>query len=45
MPASMLASQLAALEPPAPDEDAVEVGIDATPAEIADRALSALGLD
>jgi gluconokinase len=45
MPASMLASQLAALEPPAPDEDAVEVGIDPTPAEIADRALSALGLD
>lgn len=44
MPASMLASQLATLEPPGPDEDAVQVGIDAAPAEIADRALAALAL-
>ena len=44
MPASMLASQLATLEPPGPDEDAVSVGIDATPEVIADRALRALGL-
>jgi gluconokinase len=45
MPASMLASQLATLEPPGSDEDAVEIGIDGTPAEIAARALSALGLN
>lgn len=38
----MLASQLADLEPPALDEAAVTVSIDATPAEIVDAILAAL---
>ncbi len=41
MPASLLDSQFAALEPPGPGE-AITVGIDGTPAEIAQRALNAL---
>ena len=34
MPASLLQSQLDTLEPPQPDEGAVEIGIDASPEEI-----------
>lgn len=44
MPASMLASQLDTLERLEPDEDGVVIPIDATPTEIAERALRALGL-
>lgn len=42
MPASLLRSQFEALEPPA---DATVVDIDATPDEIADRVIIALGLN
>lgn len=41
--AGMLASQLADLEPPAPDEAAVIVPIEGTPAEIVDAVLAAIG--
>jgi len=42
MPASLLDSQLAALERPTPDERPIVVGIDATPEEIAERIVTAL---
>jgi gluconokinase len=42
-PAAMLASQFAALEPPAADEDVIEIGIDRTPAEIVDAIIAATG--
>jgi gluconokinase len=42
MPASLLRSQFAALEPLGPDEDSVTVPVDAGPAEIAGRAIAAL---
>jgi gluconokinase len=42
MPASLLESQFAALQPLAPDEDSVTVPVDAEPAVIAERAISAL---
>lgn len=44
MPPSLLASQFAALEPLGDDEDGVEVDVSATPDEVIDRALAALGL-
>jgi gluconokinase len=44
MPASLLPSQLAALEPLRADEDGVTVVVDAAPDVIADRTLEALGL-
>jgi gluconokinase len=42
MPASLLASQLATLEPLQPDEPGTTVGAQTTPAEVADRILAAL---
>jgi gluconokinase len=42
-PPAMLASQLAALEPPAIDEGVIEVDIDRTPAEIVDAIIAATG--
>ena len=42
MPASLLASQFEALEEPVADEHAITVSIDATPDEIAGRALAEL---
>jgi gluconokinase len=45
MPASLLASQLGALEPPAADECAVVVDIAAPPAEIVAAIIAALGLN
>jgi len=42
MPATLLDSQLAALERPTPDERPIVVGIDATPEEIASRIVTAL---
>jgi gluconokinase len=45
MPASLLDSQLADLEPPDPDEQAIEIGIGARPAGQADAIVAALGLD
>jgi gluconokinase len=42
-PPAMLASQLAALEPPALDEGVIEVDIDRTPAEIVDAIIAATG--
>jgi gluconokinase len=44
MPSSLLPSQLATLEPLAPDEDGVVVDIGASPEAVADDALRALGL-
>ena len=44
MPASMLTSQMATLEPLTADEDGVSVDIDGTPTEIVQRALLALDL-
>lgn len=44
MPASLLGSQLAALEPLQPDEPGVGVQTAGTPVDVADRALAALGL-
>lgn len=41
--AEMLATQFADLEPPAPDEAAITVGIEGTPAEIVDAVIAALG--
>lgn len=45
MPQSLLPSQLATLEPLAPDEDGVIVGTDVPIDEVVDRALAALGSD
>ena len=42
MPATLLDSQLAALERPTPDERPIVVGIDATPEEIASRIVTSL---
>jgi gluconokinase len=44
MPAALLRSQLDALEEPEPDERAIVVSIDATPAEIAAAIVAGLGL-
>jgi gluconokinase len=44
MPASLLPSQLAALEPLRSDEDGVTIVVDAAPDVIADRTIEALGL-
>ena len=44
MPASLLPSQFATLEPLAEGEDGVVVLVDVPPEEVADRALAALGL-
>ena len=43
MPASLLASQFATLEPPAKDENAIDVPIAATPEIVADEAMEKLG--
>ena len=40
-PSAMLASQFAALEPPAADEGVIEIGIDRTPTEIVDAIIAA----
>ncbi len=45
MPASLLPSQLAALEPLQPDEAGVEVPIGLAPEAVVDQALAALGLE
>lgn len=45
MPASLLDSQFAALEPPDPDEDAVTVDITGSPAREADEIISRLHLE
>ena len=42
MPAGLLASQFEALEPPAPEEGAIVVAIDAPPPVVAERILAAL---
>ncbi|MET0789523.1 MAG: gluconokinase [Cellulomonas sp.] len=42
MPATLLASQLATLEPLGPDEDGVEVPVQGTPDQVADEALRLL---
>lgn len=44
MPPSLLPSQLSTLEPLTADEDGVTVAVDATPAQVAEAALVALGL-
>lgn len=44
MPLTLLDSQLATLEPLAPDEDGVVVDIDATPEQLVEAALRGLGL-
>lgn len=44
MPPSLLPSQLATLEPLQPDEAGVTVSVAATPEEVVDQALKALGL-
>lgn len=44
MPQSLLDSQLATLEPLAPEEDGAVIDIDGTPQDEADRAVQALGL-
>jgi gluconokinase len=43
MPASLLGSQFAALEPPGPDEHPVTVGVEEPPTTIASRAAAAIG--
>lgn len=43
MPASLLESQFATLEPPAADEAAIRVAVDGEPAAIVDAVLAALG--
>jgi carbohydrate kinase (thermoresistant glucokinase family) len=43
MPVTLLPSQLATLEPPAPDEDAIVVDVGGTPEAIADAVLARLG--
>jgi gluconokinase len=42
MPASLLETQLAALEPPAPEEDALTVSIDAPVETVVERIAAAL---
>jgi gluconokinase len=44
MPASLLPSQLATLEPLQPDEPGVAITNDGTAAVVLDRALAALGI-
>lgn len=44
MPATLLASQFAALEELDADEDGVKISVDASPQEITERAIAALGL-
>lgn len=44
MPGSLLDSQLAALEPPEPDEPAIRVLVDGSPDAVVDAVLAALGL-
>jgi gluconate kinase len=44
MPASLLDSQFADLEPPGADEQAIEIGVGAGPAEQADAIVAALDL-
>lgn len=44
MPASLLDSQFATLEPPGADERAIEVDAAATPSEVADEIIARLGL-
>lgn len=44
MPASLLASQFAALEPLEADEDGAEISVEADPQTVADQAMTALGL-
>lgn len=44
MPAALLDSQFADLEPPSPDEHALTVDIGSTPADLADEIVAALGL-
>ena len=44
MPATLLDSQLAVLEPPEPDEAAIEIDVSADPEAIAGRIRAALGL-
>lgn len=45
MPATLLPSQLAVLEPLGPGEDGVAIAVDEPPAVVADRTLEALGLE
>ncbi|WP_405029793.1 gluconokinase [Methylobacterium sp. BE186] len=45
MPAALLDSQFAALEPPGPDEDAIVVGIEDPPDAIAEAIVARLGLE
>ena len=45
MPPTLLQSQLATLEPLQPDEDGIVVSVEGTPAEIGERAITALGLE
>ena len=44
MPASLLASQFATLEPPGTDENALTLPVEATPAELVDGIVARLGL-
>jgi gluconate kinase len=44
MPTSLLASQLATLEPPQPDEAHITVAADRTPEEESDEVIARLGL-
>jgi gluconokinase len=45
MPADLLDSQLATLEPPGPDEPAITVSVDATPEEIVEMIVARLNLE
>lgn len=45
MPASLMASQFATLEPPSPEEAAIILAVDDTPAALVTAALVALGMD
>jgi gluconate kinase len=44
MPAALLESQFAALEPPTADEQAIRVDIGGSPVELADEIVTTLGL-
>lgn len=44
MPAALLGSQIAALEPLVPDEDGVVIAVDEPPDVVAERTVAALGL-
>jgi carbohydrate kinase (thermoresistant glucokinase family) len=44
MPASLLASQFATLEPPGADENALTMPVEAAPAELVDAIVARLGL-